>query len=143
MNPIEARLVRDTLDVPAIAGAAAAARDALAPVLAGAQLRPGARVAITAGSRGIARIDEILRGAVDAVRAAGATPFLVPAMGSHGGGTADGQVAMLEHLGVTAASAGAQIESGMDVADVGRTAEHGVEVVCDARAARADAIVVV
>ena len=143
MNPtIDARLVRDTLDIPAIADVAAAARDALAPVLAGANLRPGARVAITAGSRGIARIGPILRGACDAVREAGATPFLVPAMGSHGGGTAEGQRTMLGHLGVTEATTGAPIESAMDVVELGTTA-HGVAVVCDANAARADAIVVV
>ncbi|HEY0395439.1 MAG TPA: DUF362 domain-containing protein [Candidatus Elarobacter sp.] len=138
-----ARLVRDTLSVPAIADVRAAARETLARVLAGAALRPGARVAVTAGSRGIARIDAILAGACDAVRAAGATPFLVAAMGSHGGGTADGQRAMLAHLGVTEASAGAPIESAMDVVEVGTTAEHAIAVACDARAAAADAIVVV
>ncbi len=143
MSTIGARLVRDTLHAPAIAGVTVAARDALAPVLAAAALRPGARVAVTAGSRGIARIGPILRGACDAVRDAGATPFLIAAMGSHGGGTADGQRAMLEHLGVTETTAGAPIESAMDVIELGTTAEHGVAVACDARAARADAIVVV
>ncbi len=143
MNDLAARLVHDTLDIPAIADVTTAARDALAPVLAAARLRPGARVAITAGSRGIARIDAILRGACDAVRAAGGAPFLVAAMGSHGGGTGAGQRSMLEHLGVTEASVGAPIESEIDVVDVTRTAEHGIDVVCDARAARADAIVIV
>ncbi|BDE06750.1 hypothetical protein WPS_20260 [Vulcanimicrobium alpinum] len=142
MNAIDARLVRDTLDIPAIADLTAAARDALAPVLAGAGLKPGARVAVTAGSRGIARIDAILRGACAAVRPAGATPFLIPAMGSHGGGTAEGQQTMLAHLGVTEASVGAPLVAAMDVVDVGRT-PRGVDVVCDANAARADAIVVV
>jgi hypothetical protein len=106
-------------------------------------LRKGARVAVTAGSRGIARIDAILRGACDAVRDAGGTPFLVAAMGSHGGGTGEGQRTMLAHLGITEASAGAPIESAMDVVDVGPTSAHGVDVVCDARAAQADAIVIV
>jgi hypothetical protein len=63
-------------------------------------------------------------------------------MGSHGGGTGPGQRTMLAHLGITEASVGAPIESEMDVVDIART-EHGVEVVCDARAALADAIVVV
>ncbi|HEY4439565.1 MAG TPA: hypothetical protein VGN14_03875 [Candidatus Elarobacter sp.] len=140
---LDARLVRDTLDVPAIADVTTAARDALAPVLASAGLKPGARVAITAGSRGIARIDKILRGAADAVRAAGASPFLVAAMGSHGGGTGPGQREMLAHLGITEHSVGAPIESAVDVVDVVRTSGHGIDVVCDARAARADAIVIV
>jgi hypothetical protein len=85
----------------------------------------------------------ILRGACDAVRDAGGTPFLVAAMGSHGGGTADGQREMLAHLGVTEASTGAPIESAMDVVELGTTGAHGIAVACDARAARADAIVVV
>jgi hypothetical protein len=143
MTTIGARLVRDTLDTPAIADVAAAARAALAPVLARAGLRAGARVAVTAGSRGVARIDTILRGACDAVRDAGATPFLVAAMGSHGGGTGEGQRAMLAHLGVSERSVGAPIESEMDVIEAGTTAAHGIAVACDARAARADAIVVV
>ncbi|HEV2641213.1 MAG TPA: hypothetical protein VGT98_00825, partial [Candidatus Elarobacter sp.] len=119
MTSIDARLVRDTLDTPAIADVTSAARAALAPVMARAGLRAGARVAITAGSRGVARIDAILRGACDAVRDAGATPFLVAAMGSHGGGTGDGQRAMLAHLGVSERSVGAPIESEMDVVEVG------------------------
>jgi hypothetical protein len=143
MTHIPARLVRDTLQVPAIPDVTAAARATLARVLAGAGLRPGARVAVTAGSRGISRIDAILRGACDAVREAGATPFLIAAMGSHGGGTGEGQRAMLEHLGVSEGSVGAPIESAMDVVEIGTTDAHGIAVACDARAARADAIVVV
>ncbi len=141
MNAIDARLVRDIMVTPALDDVRAAAHDALAPVLAGAGLRPGARVAVTAGSRGISRIGQILRGTCDALREAGAVPFLVASMGSHGGGTGAGQRAMLAHLGITEATVGAPIESEMDVVEVGRTAEHGIEVVCDARAARADAIV--
>jgi hypothetical protein len=143
MTTFDARLVRDTLEVPAIADVTAAARSALAPVLARAALRAGARVAVTAGSRGVARIDAILRGACDAIRAAGCEPFVVAAMGSHGGGTGEGQRAMLEHLGVTESSVGAPIESAMDIIEVGRTAAHGIAVTCDARAARADAIIIV
>jgi hypothetical protein len=142
MTTFDARLVRDTLEVPAIADVTVAARSALAPVLARIGLRGGARVAVTAGSRGIARIDAILRGACDAVRDAGGEPFVVAAMGSHGGGTGEGQRAMLEHLGVTETSVGAPIASAMDVVEVGTTTAHGIAVTCDARAARADAIVV-
>jgi hypothetical protein len=142
MKTLEARLVRDMLYTPAIDDVTAAARAALAPVLARAGLAAGARVAVTAGSRGIARIGEILRGTCDGVRDTGAAPFLIAAMGSHGGGTGPGQRAMLAHLGITEATTGAPIESEMDVVDIART-EHGIEVVCDARAALADAIVVV
>ncbi len=143
MTTIDARLVRDTLEEPAIADVAGAAHAALVPVLARARLPHGARVAITAGSRGIERIDAVLRGACDAVREAGAVPFLVAAMGSHGGGTGAGQRAMLAHLGVRERSIGAEIESEMDVVELGTTDAHGIAVACDARAMRADGIVVV
>jgi uncharacterized protein DUF362 len=142
MKSLDARLVQDMLQSPGIDDVTAAARAALGPVLARAGLQPGARVALTAGSRGIARIGEVLRGACEAVRASGASPFLVAAMGSHGGGTGPGQRTMLGELGITEATVGAPIESEMDVVDIART-EHGIEVVCDARAALADAIVVV
>jgi hypothetical protein len=138
---IEGRVVRDTLQVAQLEDLAAAVRETLAPLLRG-QLRAGARVAITAGSRGVARIGPILRAVCDTVREAGGSPFLVAAMGSHGGGTGLGQRTMLAHLGITEASVGAPIESEMDIVEIGTTA-HGVAVACDARAARADAIVVV
>ncbi|MGQ9555088.1 MAG: hypothetical protein ACUVWR_13375, partial [Anaerolineae bacterium] len=77
-------------------------------------LCPGAEIAITAGSRGVANIALILRAVCEEVRAAGGRPFLVPAMGSHGGATAPGQVALLASLGVTEASVGAPIRASMD-----------------------------
>lgn len=140
MEVIEARVVRDTLVAPAIGDPQHAAHHALAHVLRG-KLSRGARVAITAGSRGIANIPSILRGLAAAVRDAGGQPFLVAAMGSHGGGTGSGQRDMLAGLGITEATTGAPIESEMDVITVGTT-PSGVTVYCDAIAARADAIVV-
>ena len=76
-------------------------------------IQPGQRVAITAGSRGIADIAEILAAIVEFLKSLDADPFLFPAMGSHGGATAAGQVAMLEQLGVTEASVKAPIISSM------------------------------
>ncbi len=140
MDVIAAGIVRDTYVAPAIADPQQAARDALARVLSG-RIARGARVAITAGSRGIANGPTLLRGLAAAVRDAGGEPFFVPAMGSHGGGTADGQLAMLMSLGITPETVGAPIVSAMDVVDVGVT-PAGVPVYCDARAARADAIVI-
>jgi hypothetical protein len=120
MDVIPARIVRDTLVAPAIADPQHAAHDALAHVLRG-RIKRGARVAITAGSRGIANLPALLRGLATAVRDAGGTPFFVAAMGSHGGGTGAGQRAMLAGLGVTAETVGAPIESEMDVVDIGTT----------------------
>lgn len=140
MDTIEAGIVRDTLVAPAIGDPQHAAHDALAKVLRG-NITPGARVAITAGSRGISNVPRILQGLVAAVRDVGGVPFLVAAMGSHGGGTGEGQREMLESLGITQESVGAPIESEMEVIEVGMT-PSGVRVYCDRHAAGADAIVV-
>ena len=71
------------------------------------RVRAGDRVAITAGSRGIGGFVELLAGIVDAVKACDARPFIVPAMGSHGGATAEGQTEILRRLGVNEESTGA------------------------------------
>ena len=105
-------------------------------------IRPGDRVAITAGSRGIANIAEILGAIVEFLKSLEAEPFLFPAMGSHGGATAAGQVAMLAQLGVTEASVKAPILSSMETAEIGLTTD-GVPVFIDKNALGADHIVVV
>jgi hypothetical protein len=105
------------------------------------KIRPGMRVAITAGSRGITDIASILRALVSILEEAGAEPFIVPAMGSHGGATAEGQVRVLESLGVTEESCGAPIRSSMEVVELGRT-ERGIPVYMDRLAAEADGVVV-
>ncbi|MHB9031543.1 MAG: nickel pincer cofactor-dependent isomerase, group 22 [Anaerolineae bacterium] len=105
-------------------------------------IQPGSEIAITAGSRGIARMPEILRAVVRAVRAQGGMPFIFPAMGSHGGGTAEGQRGMLAALGITEESIGAPIRSSMDVIQVGIT-PAGTPVYLDAQAAKAAGIIVV
>lgn len=106
------------------------------------RVRPGMEVAVTAGSRGISNIDLILRSLVRLLREAGARPFVVPAMGSHGGATAEGQVEILESLGVTEESVGAPIRSSMETVEIGETA-RGTTVYMDRRAAEADGVVVV
>jgi hypothetical protein len=105
------------------------------------RVQPGQSVAITAGSRGIANIAEILRAAVDHFRSLGAEPFLVPAMGSHGGGTAEGQRQVLEACGITETSVGCPIRSRMETAIVGRAAE-GFPLHIDAAACAADHVLV-
>lgn len=103
---------------------------------------PSGSVAIGVGSRGIARIDDIVRALVRELRARGAQPFIVPAMGSHGASTAEGQVEVLAHLGITEASVGAPIRATMETVVVGTT-DDGLAVYVDALAYAADAIVVV
>ncbi len=105
-------------------------------------IKPGMSVALTAGSRGIAKIDTILRSLVEILRDMGAEPFIVPSMGSHGGATAEGQVEILESLGVTEEFCGAPIRSSMEVVELGET-ERGVPVYMDRIASEADGVVLV
>ncbi len=103
---------------------------------------PGSRIAVTAGSRGIHRIADILRAVAAVLKEAGAEPFIVPAMGSHGGGTSDGQRDMLAGLGITEASIGVPVLSSVETVDLGVTVS-GVPVFMDRLAYEADGIVVV
>jgi hypothetical protein len=102
---------------------------------------PGGEVALGVGSRGIANLPVIVAGVVAAVSELGYEPFVFPAMGSHGGATAEGQREMLATLGVTEAAVGCEIRSSMETTQVGTTPERGVPVVVDATAAAADGIV--
>jgi hypothetical protein len=105
-------------------------------------VKPGQRVAITGGSRGIANIADILKAVVEHIKSFDAQPFIFPAMGSHGGATAEGQVAVLEQLGITESYLNAPILSSMDVAEIARTADD-VPVYVDQNALAADHIVVI
>ena len=114
-----------------------------------ARLRPsldawwaGRRVAVAAGSRGIDRYAEVVRAVVATLRAAGAQPFVMPAMGSHGGGTASGQIEMLATLGVTAEAVGAEIVSNVETEEVARL-PLGFRVLTAKDALAADAVVLV
>ncbi len=100
------------------------------------------RVAITAGSRGVANIAVILKAAVEFLQTLGAKPFIFPAMGSHGGARAEGQTDLLAHYNVTEAFTGAPVLSSMEVVEIGRT-EDDVPVYIDKNASQADWIIVV
>lgn len=100
---------------------------------------PGMTVAVGAGSRGLVERVQLLRGVVSGLRALGAEPFVVPAMGSHGGATDEGQRAVLESLGITEASIGAPIRSSMATVEVART-PSGMPLYLDRNAAGADRI---
>jgi hypothetical protein len=103
------------------------------------KITPGMRIAITAGSRGIANIPFIIRAAVNELKRRGAEPFIIPSMGSHGGATAEGQVEVLESLGITEKFCGAPIVSSMEVVQIGETSD-GVPVYIDRNAWEADGI---
>lgn len=134
--------VRQRLPRPRVDDIPGEVRRQLASLDLKSRLRPGDRIAITAGSRGITNIAPILAVVAEGVREAGGEPFLVSAMGSHGGGTPEGQKEVLDGLGITEAAVGAPIRVTSETVVLGRTAS-GHTVYCDAVAAEADGILAV
>src|SRR5579884_2247028 len=134
--------IRQRFERPRVEDVAAAVRAALEPLGLEKTIRPGHTVALTAGSRGIANIPVVLRATAEFLKRLGARPFLVPAMGSHGGGTAEGQRHILESYGITEEFVGTPIRASMDTVQVGVTAE-GFPVLLDRIASEADHIGVV
>ncbi len=105
-------------------------------------VKPGMTVAITAGSRGLANIATIIKETVDQIKKLGGKPFIFPAMGSHGGATAEGQLEVLASYNITEQTMGCPIKSSMETIVIGSTAE-GKPVYLDKNASEADGIVVV
>lgn len=139
--PRLARL-RQKLDDTTLADVPDAVAGTIAATGFASRVTPGQTVAITAGSRGITDIVAVTRAVADEVRRLGAEPIVVPAMGSHGGASADGQARVLANWGLTEAALGAPIRSSMDTVDLGKT-ESGVPVVIDSVAHGCDHVVVV
>ncbi len=133
--------LRQHLARPRVEDIPSAVQQALVPLQLGAKVRRGQRVAITAGSRGIANIALILRAVVEHLQALGALPFIVPAMGSHGGATAAGQRALLQRYGITEQACGCPIESSLDTVVVCQAAE-GFPVHFDRCAYEADHVLI-
>lgn len=106
------------------------------------RIKPGQEVALTAGSRGIADIATVVRTVAETVRSLGATPFVVPAMGSHGGATAEGQREVLASYGITPESVGCDVRASMDVVNLGAL-PNGAGVYFDRHAFNADATIVI
>ena len=105
------------------------------------KIKPNMRIAITAGSRGVANVALITKSIADFVKSKGAFPFVVPSMGSHGGATAEGQREILEGYGITEDYIGCPIISSMEVKNIGKN-EEGGDVFIDKHAAEADGIIV-
>lgn len=106
------------------------------------KIKRGKTVAITGGSRGISHYKIIMKTIVDFVKSEGGIPFIVPAMGSHGGGDAKGQKYILEKLGITQENMGCEIKSSMEVVEIGRTVK-GLPVYIDKNAFDANGIILV
>ncbi len=106
------------------------------------RIKPGQKICITAGSRGLSNIVLIIREVVDQVKALGVEPFIIPAMGSHGGATAEGQRGILTGYGITEETMGCPIKSSMETVKVGHIDEIDADVRIDKYANEADGVIV-
>jgi len=134
--------IRQTFDARRVEDVTAEVTRQLLSLRLHERIRPDQTVAITAGSRGIAQIGMMTRAVVDHLKGLGARPFIVPAMGSHGGGTAAGQAQLLEHYGITAEKMGCEIRASMETVIVDTTPQ-GIPVHFDKHASQADHVLIV
>jgi len=132
---------RTSPSVPAVKDVEAAVQQSLSALQIPAAKLRGCTIAVTVGSRGIDRLSAVVRGSCRWLKSQGATAFIVPAMGSHGGGTSAGQHRVLEQYGITPEFTGAEIRSSMETTSLGMTPE-GIQVVMDRHAYDADAVLV-
>jgi hypothetical protein len=135
-------LVKQEIRTPKVENVVATLNRKLDDFNLSSKVRAGQRVAITAGSRGVKDNPLILKELVSMFKALGATPFIAPAMGSHGGGTSEGQAEVLRSLGIDETTMGASIVSSVDVVEIGRTRD-GIPVMVGRDFAKADHVVVV
>jgi hypothetical protein len=133
--------VKQELEGPTLHDIPGAVRDTMRSLHLQEKVKPGQTVAITSGSRGVANIDRITRAVVDELKTLGLQPFVCPTMGSHGEATAEGQLKILAHYGITEATMGCPMKSSMEVVEIGKV--KGTTVFCDKNAWGADHIVVV
>lgn len=134
--------VRQSFRTPTITDISGTVKEEFQRIGISSFISKGQRIAITVGSRGIANMVTIIQSIVAELKALEAEPFIIPAMGSHGGATQEGQILMLESLGITEETVGAPIISSMDVVQIATT-EDGMPVYIDKYAANADGIIVV
>lgn len=133
--------VRQRLDTNRVEDVGAAVAEQFARPEISERITPGVRVALAVGSRGIDRLDQVTRAAVAEVRRRGGEPFVVPAMGSHGGATAEGQIEVLAQYGVTPDAIGCPIRASMETVKLGEL-DDGLPVWFDKLAAtEADVVV--
>ena len=132
-------LVEQSFPNRAISDIAGHIHQQLAQAGFGKRVRPGARIAIGVGSRGISNIATIAKAVVDFWKSVGAKPFIIPVMGSHGAATAEGQSDVLAHYGVHEATMGVPVLSSLEVVSLGKTAE-GIEVFIDKTGVESDGI---
>ena len=141
-EPLRLFEVRQRFPASGLSDIEGAVVDSMCALDLAGRVEPGARIVVTAGSRGIAAIPRILAGVCTALRELGADPVVLGAMGSHGGGTDAGQLEVLHSLGITADSVGAPVVTASETVELGRT-NRGLMVHCDPLALEADGVIVV
>ena len=109
--------VRQQFDATPPVDVAASVADGFAAIRG--QLKPGMRVAVGVGSRGISNLAKVVAAVIGELKSAGAEPFILPAMGSHGGATPEGQAGLLADYGVTEASMGVPVRASMEAGSLG------------------------
>ena len=134
--------VRQSIPQPMVADIPATVRDAIRTSRIAERVKPGGTIAVGVGSRGITSIPVVARAAVDTLKEMGFRPFVVAAMGSHGGATADGQRELLAGYGITPEAMGVEVRTDMDVVEVG-TNPVGLPIYFDRNAHGADGIVLI
>jgi hypothetical protein len=133
-------MARQRFPRPRVEDVAEAVRSELEKLFPPGAIRPGAEIGVTAGSRGITAIARMVKAACGFLKGRGAHPFIIPAMGSHGGATAAGQRNLIAHYGVTEEAMGAPIRDDMQTRSLGRSPE-GVEVFLAEAAHRSDGVI--
>ena len=130
--------VKQTFDDYHLEDTAAEVRKTAAPLAD--KMKKGSTAAVLTGSRGITDIDIIVKAVIDTLLDAGVRPFIVPAMGSHGGGTSEGQEEVLKSYGITRETMGVSMDSSMDTKVLGKTSD-GIEVHFSSAALAADYVI--
>ena len=134
--------VRQTFDRTVLEDVGGHIRDRIGALAPRLDVKAGQTVAIACSSRGLSNYPTIVKAVVSALKQNGLQPFIIPAMGSHGAATAEGQKRVLEHLGIYETEVGAPIKSSLEVVKIGET-EDRVPVFLDKLAAEADHIVLI
>lgn len=134
--------VRQLFDTPTLDDPVAALTGQFRAPWIAERVKPGMRIAVGCGSRGIANVAACAKVVIDELKALGAEPFIFPAMGSHGAASAEGQLTVLAKLGISEETMGCPIKSSMEVVELGRL-DNGMPVYFDKNAAEADAVALV
>ncbi len=135
-------LIKQKFKAPVVKDIVGEIKTQIAQLKLTSKIKKGDTVAITSGSRGVANIQLITKTVVDELKALGTKPFIVPAMGSHGGGTAEGQKSVLEGYGISEETMGVPIKASMEVIEIGKS-KYGTTIFLDKYASEADHIAVV